>query len=185
MFRKLLNSELGRPDVEEYKKIEKIPVTVILDNIRSMHNVGSVFRTCDAFKIKKIILCGITSTPPNPQIHKSALGAEFSVDWEYEKETIEAIKKLKKEGTAILSVEQAVGSTSLEDLWENEVVSKTNIPESKGIALVFGNEVKGVQQEVVNNSDLCVEIPQFGTKHSLNISVSTGVVLWEIMRHYL
>lgn len=171
MFRKLLNSELGRLTVEEYKESTKSPIVLILDNIRSQHNVGSAFRTCDAFRVGKIYLCGICAVPPSAEIHKSALGAEFSVDWEYCEDTLEAVGKLREDGYEIVSVEQAEGSTMLGDF----------LPEKgKRYAFVFGNEVKGVQQSVVNASDLCLEIPQFGTKHSLNVSVSIGVVLWGI-----
>lgn len=171
MFRKLLNSELGRLTVEEYKESTKSPIVLILDNIRSQHNVGSAFRTCDAFRVGKIYLCGICAVPPSAEIHKSALGAEFSVDWEYCEDTLEAVGKLREDGYKIVSVEQAEGSSMLGDF----------LPEKgKRYAFVFGNEVKGVQQSVVNASDLCLEIPQFGTKHSLNVSVSIGVVLWGI-----
>lgn len=169
MFRKLLNSELGRVSVEEFKTLSKTPVTLVLDNIRSQHNIGSAFRTSDAFCLKKICLCGICATPPTPEIHKSALGAEFSVEWEYFDETIDAINILKQEGYTIVSIEQAEHSTTLSDF---------TLEEGKRYALVFGNEVKGVQQEVVDASDLCVEIPQYGTKHSLNVSVSIGIVIW-------
>lgn len=169
MFRKLLNSELGRVSVEEYKNLPKTPITLVLDNIRSQHNIGSAFRTSDAFCLEKIYLCGICATPPTPEIHKSALGAEFSMEWEYCEQTIDAVNKLKQEGYTIVSIEQAENSTSLSDF---------KIEEGKKYALIFGNEVKGVQQEVVDASDLCVEIPQYGTKHSLNVSVSIGIVIW-------
>jgi len=171
MFRKLLNSELGRPDIDEFKKLEKLPVTVILDNIRSQHNIGSAFRTSDAFLIEKVELCGICAVPPSPQIHKSALGAEFSVDWEYHEDTAEAVRRLKESGYTIISVEQAEHSTSLENF--------TPSPDVR-YAVIFGNEVKGVRQDVVDMSDICLEIPQSGTKHSLNVSVATGIVLWHI-----
>lgn len=169
MFRKLLNSELHRLSVDEFKSAEKSSSVVILDNIRSLHNVGSVFRTCDAFRLGRIYLCGICACPPSPEIHKSALGAEFSVDWEYRENTAELVRQLKEEGYTIVSVEQAENSTSLEDFHPEE---------GHKYAYVFGNEVKGVSQEVVNDSDLCLEIPQYGTKHSLNVSVSVGIVLW-------
>ncbi len=174
MHRKLRNDELGRLSESEFKQAEKLKVTVVLDNVRSQHNIGSAFRTADSFFIEKIILCGICATPPTPEIHKSALGAEFSVDWEYYNETLDAVKALKEQGYTIISVEQAERSISLENFNPN--------PDRK-YALVFGNEVKGVQQEVVNQSDDVLEIPQFGTKHSLNISVSAGVVLWEFCKH--
>lgn len=176
MFRKLLNSELNRYSIDDYKNIEKLPVTVILDNVRSQHNIGSAFRTSDAFLVERVILCGICATPPSAEIHKSALGAEFSVDWEYCERTIEAVERLKSEGYAIISVEQAENSTSLLD-FTSEV--------GKKYALVFGNEVKGVQQDVVDVSDVVIEIPQYGTKHSLNVSVSVGVVLYEIVKKML
>lgn len=170
-MRKLKNSELNRLNVEEFKRTDKIPLIVVLDNIRSLNNIGSVFRTSDAFLIEKIYLCGITAQPPHKEIQKTALGATESVDWAYEQNTLELIQRLKKDKIQILSVEQAEESTSLE----------TFIPE-KGIkyAVIFGNEVKGVSQEVVDVSDLCLEIPQYGTKHSLNIAVSCGVVIWDI-----
>jgi len=171
MFRKLLNSELGRPDLEKFKKLQKIPITVILDNIRSQHNIGSAFRTSDAFLIEKIELCGICAVPPSPQIHKSALGAEFSVDWEYHEDTAEAVRRLKEAGYTIMAVEQAEHSTSLEKFTPDAGVR---------YAVIFGNEVKGVRQDVVDMSDICLEIPQSGTKHSLNVSVAAGIVLWHI-----
>ena len=169
MFRKLFNNELNRLDTEAFKSSKKVPAAIILDNVRSQHNIGSAFRTADAFRLEKIWLCGICATPPTPEIHKSALGAEFSVDWEYCAETLEAVRRLKAEGWTIVSVEQAEGSTMLQDF---------RAEEGKRYAFVFGNEVKGVSQDVVDESDLCLEIPQFGTKHSLNVSVSVGIVLW-------
>ncbi|AZJ34430.1 RNA methyltransferase [Tenacibaculum singaporense] len=170
-MRKLKNSELGRKTVEEFKQTNKTPIIVVLDNIRSLNNVGSVFRTSDAFLIEKIYLCGITATPPNKEIHKTALGATESVDWEYIENTIDLVEKLQAENVKVLSVEQAENSTMLD----------TFTPETnQKYAVVFGNEVKGVQQEVVSASDMCIEIPQLGTKHSLNISVSCGVVLWDL-----
>ncbi len=170
MHRKLRNDELGRLSENEFKQAEKLKVTVVLDNVRSQHNIGSAFRTADSFFIEKIILCGICAVPPTAEIHKSALGAEFSVDWEYYKDTQDAVRNLKGQGYIIISVEQAENSISLENF--------NPLPDRK-YALIFGNEVKGVQQEVVNESDAVLEIPQFGTKHSLNISVSAGVVMWE------
>ena len=170
MHRKLRNDELDRLSAEDFKKAEKLKITVVLDNVRSQHNIGSVFRTADSFFIEKIILCGICAVPPTPEIHKSALGAEFSVDWEYFMETEEAVDKLKENGYIILSVEQAENAIYLQD-FEPEAAKK--------YALVFGNEVKGVAQSVVDKSDAVLEIPQFGTKHSLNISVTAGAVLWE------
>ena len=172
MFRKLLNSELGRLDVEGFKAAEKAPVALILDNVRSQHNIGSAFRTCDAFRVGRICLCGISATPPSAEIHKSALGAEFSVDWTYHEDTLSAVEALKAEGWTIISVEQTENSTMLGD-FRPEAGQK--------YALVFGNEVRGVRQDVVDASDLCLEIPQYGTKHSLNVSVSIGIVLWSLL----
>jgi tRNA G18 (ribose-2'-O)-methylase SpoU len=170
-MRKLKNSELNRLNVDQFKETRKIPLLVVLDNIRSLNNIGSVFRTADAFLIEKVFLCGITATPPNKEIHKTALGATESVDWEYTEDTLTLIKKLKSEKVIILSVEQAEGSTSLEE-FEPSTDQK--------YAIIFGNEVKGVQQDVVSESEMCLEIPQYGTKHSLNISVSCGIVLWDL-----
>ncbi len=169
--RKLLNIELGRVTAEEYRKLPDSGIEIILDNIRSAHNVGSVFRSADSFKADKVWLCGICATPPSAEIHKSALGAEFSVEWGYEKDTLSLVKRLKEEGYTVLSVEQTVNSVML-DKFKPETGRK--------YALVFGNEVDGVQQEVVDASDGVLEIPQYGTKHSLNISVSAGIVLWHV-----
>jgi 23S rRNA (guanosine2251-2'-O)-methyltransferase len=170
-MRKLKNSELGRLNVEQFKKADKIPLIVILDNIRSLNNIGSVFRTSDSFLIEKIFLCGITAKPPNKEIHKTALGATDSVDWEYVENTIDLVKKLQRDNIKIISVEQTENSTMLQNF---------KIIADQKYAVIFGNEVKGVQQEVVSASDFRIEIPQFGTKHSLNISVSCGVVLWDL-----
>lgn len=172
-MRKLKNSELNRLSVDEFKSSDKTPIVVILDNIRSLNNIGSVFRTSDAFLVEKIILCGITATPPHKDIHKTALGATDSVQWEYLKETTEAINKLKNEGYIVLSVEQTEKAIMLQDF---------EVETNKKYAVVFGHEVKGVQQEVVNISDYTIEIPQYGTKHSFNISVSAGIVLWELFK---
>lgn len=169
--RKLLNIELGRVSAEEYRNLPDSGIEIILDNIRSAHNVGSVFRSADSFKADKVWLCGICATPPSAEIHKSALGAEFSVAWGYEKDTLSLVRRLKEEGYTVLSVEQTVNSVML-DKFKPETGRK--------YALVFGNEVDGVQQEVVDASDGVLEIPQYGTKHSLNISVSAGIVLWHI-----
>ena len=176
MYRKLQNEELNRISTEAFKQAVKIPVVIILDNIRSQNNVGSVFRTSDAFRIEKIYLCGITSTPENREVHKTALGAEDAVEWEYVKDTLEVVKQLKNEGYRIFSIEQAENTTSLENF---------SIGRNKKYALIFGNEVKGVQQEVIDASDGCIEIPQFGTKHSFNISVTAGMVLWQVVRPLL
>ena len=170
-MRKLKNSELERLSNDDFKKAEKTPLIVILDNIRSLNNIGSVFRTSDAFLIEKIYLCGITAKPPHKDIHKTALGSTDSVDWEYVDDTLELISKLQKENIEIASIEQADNSIMLNEF---------DPVKDKKTAIVFGNEVKGVQQEVVSASNYCIEIPQFGTKHSLNISVSCGVVLWDL-----
>lgn len=170
-MRKLKNSELDRLDVNEFKKAGKTPLIVILDNIRSLNNIGSVFRSADAFRIEKIVLCGITATPPHKDIHKTALGATESVAWSYEKECIPVVEHLRSEGVITLAVEQAEGAVMLNDFQPEP---------GQTYALVFGNEVKGVQQEVVSACDGVIEIPQVGTKHSLNISVSAGVVLWDL-----
>jgi len=172
-MRKLTNEELGRISVEEFKGTHKVPMVVVLDNIRSLNNIGSVFRTSDAFLVEKVCLCGITATPPHKDIHKTALGATESVNWEYYKTTLEAIDELKSNGYKIVSIEQVENSISLEEY----------TPESdEKIAIVFGHEVKGVDQEIVQQSDACIEIPQYGTKHSLNISVSAGIVIWELFK---
>ena len=169
--RKLLNIELGRVSAEEYKELPESGIVLVLDNIRSAHNVGSAFRTADSFKIDKVWLCGICAVPPSAEIHKSALGAENSVDWEHVDDTMEAIDALKTEGYIIASAEQTVDSVMLD----------TFVPEKgKKYAIVFGNEVAGVRQDVVDASDMVLEIPQFGTKHSLNVSVSMGVILWHL-----
>ena len=171
MNRKLENSELDRLDVDSFKEAEKSSILIILDNVRSLNNIGSVFRTADAFLIQKIYLCGITATPPHKDIRKTALGATESVEWEYRKDTLKLVEELKADSLQIVSVEQAENAVMLNDY---QVDSK------KTVALIFGNEVKGVSQEVVSASDTVLEIPQFGTKHSLNISVSAGVVVWDI-----
>jgi len=163
-------TELNRLSTEEFIEHEKLPLVVVLDNVRSLHNVGSVFRTADAFLIESIYLCGITSTPPHAEIHKTALGAENSVSWRYFGQTSDAVHLLKENGFTVLSVEQAHGSTLLNNFEVSD----------KKYAIVLGNEVKGVQQEIVDMSDGCLEIPQFGTKHSLNVSVACGIAIWEI-----
>ncbi|GAB7086414.1 RNA methyltransferase [Marinifilum fragile] len=170
-MRKLKNSELDRKSIEEFKASDKTPIIIVLDNVRSLNNIGSVFRTSDALLIEAVYLCGITATPPHRELHKTALGAEDSVQWEYFKNTEDAVAKLKENGFDIYSVEQAENSISLENF---------EIDASKKCALIFGNEVKGVQQKIVDASDGCIEIPQFGTKHSFNISVSCGIVLWDL-----
>lgn len=172
-MRKLSIDELNRISIEEFKNSEKIPLVVVLDNIRSLHNIGSVFRTCDAFRVKKIFLCGITATPPHKDIHKTALGATESVDWSYHNKSLEVVKKLKSEGYTILSVEQTEKSTGLEELILNR---------EKKYVVVLGHEVRGVDQEIINISEASIEIPQYGTKHSLNVSVSAGIVIWEFFK---
>ncbi len=173
MARKLNTEEIIRLTPEEFKETPKIPLIVILDNVRSLHNVGSIFRTSDAYCVEKVILCGITATPPNTEIHKSALGAEFSVDWAYYKETTEAVNELKQAGYTILAIEQAHDSINM-DTFKAEKGNK--------YAVILGNEVKGVQQSVIDLSDDCLELPQFGTKHSLNVSVTAGIVIWEFAK---
>ena len=169
--RKLLNIELGRITAEEYRESSGTGFVVVLDNIRSAHNVGSVFRTCDSFKADKLWLCGICATPPSAEIRKSALGAEESVPWEYSESTLDVVRKLKEDGYTIVSVEQTVHSVSLEEFGSSTASTAK-------YAFIFGNEVDGVSQDVVDASDFSLEIPQFGTKHSLNVSVAVGVVLW-------
>lgn len=173
---KLRTIEMQRLTVEEFRKAEKLPLIVVLDDVRSMHNVGSVFRTGDAFRIEAVYLCGITSTPPMAEIHKTALGAEDSVSWRYYSTALEALEALKAEGYTVLSIEQAHGSTKLQDF----------MPAGQDkYAVVLGNEVKGVHQEVVDASDGCIEIPQFGTKHSMNVSVTAGIIIWHFAKALL
>lgn len=169
-------TEMGRLDVESFREAEKMPLTVVLDNVRSFHNVGAVFRTSDAYRVEKIVLCGMTACPPQPEIHKTALGAEESVAWEYNEDTLQAINRLKEEGYTVYSVEQAHGSTLLQDL---------QLEKGKKYAIVLGHEVYGVQQTVVDASDGCLELPQFGTKHSLNVSVTAGIVIWTFAEQLL
>lgn len=172
-MRKLNITELNRISAEEFKEADKLPLAVVLDNIRSLHNIGSVFRTSDAFRVECIYLCGITATPPHPEMHKTALGAEFTVDWKYVDNCVETVDNLKKEGYTVYSVEQAEGSIMLDEL---------TLDRTKKYAVIMGNEVKGVQQEVINHSDGCIEIPQYGTKHSLNVSVTAGIVIWDLFK---
>lgn len=167
---------MQRLSIEEFREAEKLPLVVVLDDVRSMHNVGSVLRTSDAFRVEKVVLCGITGTPPHAEIHKTALGAEDSVCWEYTHSAIEAVNHLKGEGYLILSVEQAEGSTLLHNFTPEK---------DKKYAIILGNEVKGVHQEVIDASDGCLEIPQFGTKHSLNVSVTAGIVIYPFANHLL
>jgi tRNA G18 (ribose-2'-O)-methylase SpoU len=171
-MRKLRNSELDRLSVDEYREITKSPITVILDNVRSCNNIGSVFRTSDALLIENVFLCGITATPPNTEIHKTALDAEKSVSWQYFSETESAVELLKSKGYQIFAVEQVENSILLPDFQPSK---------DRKLALIFGNEVKGVQQKVIDLCDGAIEIPQYGTKHSFNISVSAGIVLWDLV----
>ncbi|MHC5354052.1 RNA methyltransferase [Myroides sp. LJL115] len=170
-MRKLANSELDRINVQEFKEKEKTPLIIVLDDVRSLHNIGSVFRTCDAFLIEKVYLCGITATPPNKEINKTALGATESVEWEYAKDIVSVIEDLKQKNVNIQSIEQVENSVMLNEF--------TPVSDQK-YALVFGNEVKGVSQKIVDLSDGVIEIPQLGTKHSLNIAVSAGIVIWDL-----
>ncbi|MCB0443457.1 MAG: RNA methyltransferase [Flavobacterium sp.] len=170
-MRKLANSELERKNIDEFKQAQKTPIIIVLDDIRSLHNIGSVFRTSDAFLIEKIYLCGITATPPNKEIHKTALGATDTVAWEYQKDILSVIEQLKKNNISVFAIEQVENSVMLNDF---------EVEKGKKYALIFGNEVKGVSQQAIEKCDGVIEIPQLGTKHSLNISVSTGIVVWDL-----
>jgi tRNA G18 (ribose-2'-O)-methylase SpoU len=174
-MRKLENSELERKSIDDFKKSEKTPLILVLDDIRSLHNIGSVFRTADAFLIEKIILCGITATPPNKEIHKTALGATETVTWEHHENVLDVISNLKKENILTLAIEQVESAVFLQDFKVNK---------DQKYALIFGNEVYGVAQEAVALCDGCIEIPQLGTKHSLNISVSAGIVVWDLFKQF-
>lgn len=171
-MKKLKNAELKRLDIEGYKKAEKNPIVIVLDNIRSLNNIGSIFRTADAFRIESIYLCGITAKPPHREIHKTALGATDSVDWKYFNHTKEAVQELKNKGYQIIALEQAHESIPLNHF--------SPVPDCS-YALILGNEIHGIEQNIVNISDHCVEIPQFGTKHSFNVTVSNGIFLWDIL----
>lgn len=171
-MRKLTIEEMGRMDVQSFKAAEKLPLIVVLDNVRSLHNVGSVFRTADAFRLEAIYLCGITACPPSAEIHKTALGAEDSVEWHYAADTCDVVRSLKEQGVVVFAVEQVEGSVLLPNL---------ELDPSQRYAVVMGNEVKGVQQAVVDLADHALEIPQYGTKHSLNVSVTAGIVMWEFL----
>ena len=175
-LKKLESEELSRKSIEEYKETQKMPIVVVLDNVRSANNVGSIFRTSDAFLVERLCLCGITSTPPNKDIQKTALGAQLSVPWNYAQSTVEQVRELKQQGYKIVAVEQAQGSIMLQN-FKQEANEK--------IALIMGNEVFGVSNEVMALCDACIEIPQFGTKHSFNVSVTFGMVMWEICRNSL
>jgi tRNA G18 (ribose-2'-O)-methylase SpoU len=172
-MRKLKVTEMGRLSLAEYKASEKQPIVVVLDHVRSLYNVGSVFRSSDAFCIEGVVLCGITARPPHPEIHKTALGAEESVEWKYFERTEDALTWLKQQGYTVLAIEQCEGSTMLQDFQREP---------GKKYAVVLGNEVKGVQQQVVDLCDGCLEIPQYGTKHSLNVSVAAGIILWHLSK---
>ena len=174
-MRKLRNEELNRLTVDQFKAAKKIPVTVVLDNVRSQHNIGSVFRTVDAFRLERILWCGITATAPHREIHKTALGATESVSWEYHESTLEAIRELRRDHYQIISVEQTEDAITLQQL----IMTREN-----AYALVFGHEIKGVDQTIVDMSDSCLEIPQYGTKHSLNIAVAAGIVIWEVFKQF-
>ena len=206
-MRKLKITEMGRMNVEEFRASEKMPLIVVLDDVRSMYNVGSVFRTADAFRVEAIYLCGITAQPPHPEIHKTALGAEDTVAWQHFPTALDAVNTLKQQGYTVFSIEQCEGSTQLNELDSqlsalnsklsalnskpstlNSKLSALNSKPStlnSKYALILGNEVKGVHQEVVDASDGCIEIPQFGTKHSLNVSTTAGIVIWEFAKHLL
>ncbi len=186
-MRKLRTIEMNRLTVEEFREAEKLPLIVVLDDVRSLHNVGSVFRSCDAFRVESVYLCGITATPPHPEIHKTALGAEDAVSWHYFKTAEDAVVELRRQEYQVYAVEQAEGSTMLQDIKTlPSVLPATEERRDKGenllpCAVIFGNEVKGVHQEVIDLCDGCIEIPQFGTKHSLNVSVTAGIVIWEFV----
>lgn len=175
-MRKLRTIEMQRLSIDEFHEAKKLPLTVVLDDVRSLYNVGSVFRSSDAFRVEAVYLCGITATPPHPEIHKTALGGEDSVAWRYFNTATEAVQSLHDEGVTVYSIEQVEGSTKLQNL---------QLDTDKRYAVVLGNEVKGVHQEVVDMSDGCLEIPQFGTKHSLNVSVTAGIVIWEVAKQFI
>ena len=173
---KLRTIEMNRLTLDEFHEAKKLPLIVVLDDVRSLHNVGAVFRSSDAFRVEAVYLCGITATPPHPEIHKTALGGEDSVDWHYFDSAADAVRELQGEGVYVYSIEQVEGSTKLQHL---------SLDTSRRYAVVLGNEVKGVSQEVVDLADGCLEIPQFGTKHSLNVSVTAGIVIWEVAKQFI
>lgn len=186
--RKLRTIEMNRISVEEFREAEKMPLIVVLDDVRSMYNIGSVFRTCDAFRVEAIYLCGITACPPHQEIHKTALGAEDSVSWRYFKTAQEAVEQLHQDGYFVWSVEQCEGSVKAPTpllLPRGGAQGASPRGGMEGVAVILGNEVKGVHQEVIDMSDGCLEIPQFGTKHSMNVSVTAGIVIWEFARQFL
>lgn len=168
--------EMGRLSATEFKMADKTPLVIVADEVRSLNNIGSLFRTADAFRLQAIYLCGTIGTPPHPEIHKTALGAEYTVEWHQADSTLEVVRQLKAQGYVTLALEQAVGSVKLQEL---------RVEKGRKYAIVAGNEIRGVQQEVVDECDTCVEIPQFGTKHSLNVSVSTGMAIWEVVRQLM
>lgn len=198
-MRKLKTIEMSRLTVEEFKEAPKLPLVVVLDDVRSLYNVGSVFRSCDAFRVEAVYLCGITATPPNAEIHKTALGGEDSVDWRYFERTENAVRELRNRGYFVYGVEQVEGSTKLQDIQNSQLAgmredshdvngispSKLECSVFRPHAVVFGNEVKGVKQSVVDMCNGCLEIPQFGTKHSLNVSVTAGIVIWEFAKQFI
>ena len=209
-MRKLKTIEMNRLSLEEFKEAEKLPLVVVLDDVRSLYNVGSVFRTADAFRVEAVYLCGITATPPHPEIHKTALGGEDSVDWRYFENTEDAVRELQSRGYYVYAIEQVEGSTKLQELFNSKfkiqnskwadaqfgsrASQQLGSPASQQLsgpatrqpcAVIFGNEVKGVKQRVVDMSDGCLEIPQFGTKHSLNVSVTAGIVIWEFAKRQM
>ncbi|MCQ2273642.1 MAG: RNA methyltransferase [Bacteroidales bacterium] len=178
-MKKLSMDELNRISVDEFKEAEKTPLTVVLDNVRSQNNIGSVFRTSDAFRVEKIALCGICSTPPHRDIHKTALGAEDSVAWQYYEETADCVKELKAQGYKVFAIEQVDDSIKLDQLSNQQIIKPSDQPK---VAIIFGNEVEGVQEELLPLCDGSIEIPQFGTKHSLNISCAAAIVIWEMFK---
>lgn len=182
MSKKLTTAEMGRMNVDQYREADKLPLVVVLDNVRSQHNVGAVFRTADAMRIERVVLCGICCCPPNQELHKTALGAEESVEWQYYKDTLEAVKDLQVQGYTVYAVEQAHDSLTLEEVAEQITNhnSQFTIQNGPKIAVIFGHEVFGVQQEVINQCSQCIEIPQYGTKHSMNVSVTAGIVMYRI-----
>ena len=180
MSQKLTTAEMGRMNVDQYRESDKLPLVVVLDNVRSQHNVGAVFRTADAMRIEKVVLCGICCCPPNQEIHKTALGAEESVEWSYYKETLDAVKALQDEGYTVYAVEQAHDSVTLEEVAESMYNVQCTMYNCPKIAVIFGHEVFGVQQEVVDHCTQCIEIPQYGTKHSMNVSVTAGIVMYRL-----
>ena len=180
MSKKLTTAEMGRMNVDQYRQADKLPLVVVLDNVRSQHNVGAVFRTADAMRIERVVLCGICCCPPNQEIHKTALGAEESVEWQYYQETLDAVHALQEEGYTVYAVEQAHDSVTLEEIAETITNHQSPITNCPKIAVILGHEVFGVQQEVIDQCSQCIEIPQYGTKHSMNVSVTAGIVMYRL-----